>query len=124
MKPRAAVLFLLAILISSCAAPGAAGAYELCTNGVADCPGSAPPIAELALVTDSQYGQIDSSGAVSLPMQRRLAWVFTWEAIGCPRRLGPRPPSAAPSAGPCDWVVLIDAATGDYLLTYSGPSRR
>lgn len=97
-------------------------AYAACASGVADCPGAPPAIAELALVTDSQYGQIQSSGAVDHSITARLSWVFTWTSISCPRRLGPKPPSRAPTASACDWLVIIDATTGEYLVTYAGPT--
>lgn len=97
-------------------------AYRLCTSGVADCPGSVPSFAELALVSDSQYGQIDTAGGVSHSISARLSWVFTWQSIACAQRLGPRAPAGAPTTSPCDWLVMIDATSGEYLYTYSGAS--
>ena len=99
----------------------ATAAYRACISGAADCPAGEPTSAELASVTDDQYGQTDASGTVTHTIQGRLSWVFTWQDIPCPPRLGPKPPAsvvAAPSV--CDWIVLVDARSGENLITYAG----
>lgn len=97
-------------------------AYAVCSNGEASCPDGAPGSAELASATDDQYGDIKPDGTVSHPIQARLTWVFTWNHVSCPARLGPKLPGAV-SAPPavCDWVVLVDADSGQFLITYAGP---
>jgi hypothetical protein len=118
----------LAVPSSKAAATTAVGAFGACTSGAAECPPGAPDLAELASVTDDQYGEVGAAGAVEHPLNQVLSWVFTWRGVPCPPRLGPRPQSAtAPSAAAtpralCDWVVIVDAQSGKYVETYAGPA--
>jgi hypothetical protein len=97
-------------------------AYGACISGAADCPAGAPNFAELASVTDTQYGQTDASGTVMHTIQGRMSWVFTWHNIACPPRVGPKPPgTAAAPTTLCDWLVLVDASSRAFLITYAGP---
>lgn len=107
---------------SSTARIDAVRAYTACSDGKASCPDGSPGSAELALATDDQYGDSQPDGTVNHPIQARLTWVFTWDRVSCPPRLGPKPPGAV-SAPPavCDWVVLVDAGSGQFLITYAGP---
>jgi hypothetical protein len=112
----------LAVPGSKAPAVDARGAYHACISGVAACPDGAPSFVELSSVTDDQYGDANSKGTVTHPIRVRLSWVFTWQGIACPPRLGPTPPdSAVPAAATCDWLVIVDAESGESLVTYAGP---
>ena len=117
----------LAVPGSATPAVSATDAYQVCVSGAAACPSAHPDVVELASVTDDQYGDINANGSVTHTIHDRLSWVFTWQGAACPPRTGPRPlGSAAGSAasaapGDCDWVVLTDATTGKFLVTYAGP---
>ena len=101
----------------------ATSAYGVCASGEANCPVGPPGLAELALTTDSQYGDIKPDGSVTHSIQNRLTWVFTWNTIACPPRLGPKPPAGQTNApAVCDWLVIVDAQTGRFLITYAGPA--
>lgn len=105
-------------------APGVdvASAYRTCISGEADCPAGAPRLAELASTTDDQYGDLDTNGTATHTIQGRLSWVFTWQGVACPPSLGPKPPGSLAAAAPvCDWLVIVDAQSGKYLISYAGP---
>lgn len=104
-------------------------AYKNCQTGVAPCPRATPTSSELASFSDDAYGQIQPDQSVRLSFQNTLSWVFTWKDATCPPGGGngaPAPGATSfplPLASPalCDWVVFIDATTGQYQLSYQGP---
>jgi hypothetical protein len=114
-------------------------AYDLCRTGVADCPDGQPTSAELASMTDASYGTTQSGGTFSQPLNGTLVWAFSWRNITCPPSSGGAfvpgntgPSGTAPvarSSEPsgtnaptiCDEVAFVDAASGEFLITYIGP---
>jgi hypothetical protein len=89
-------------------------AYDLCRTGVAACPDGQPTSAELASMTDASY-------------DTTLVWAFSWRNITCPPSSGGAfvPGNSQPSASAaptiCDEVALVDATSGVFLITYTGP---
>jgi hypothetical protein len=89
-------------------------AYDLCRTGVAACPDGQPTSAELASMTEASYGTT-------------LVWAFSWRNITCPPSSGGAfvPGNSQPSgtAAPtiCDEVAFVDATSGVFLITYTGP---
>jgi hypothetical protein len=102
-------------------------AYDLCRTGVADCPDGQPTSAELASMTDASYGTNSAGGTFRQLLNGTLVWVFSWRNITCPRSSGGAfvPASSRPSgtAAPtiCDEVAFVDATSGVFLITYTGP---
>jgi len=102
-------------------------AYDLCRNGVAACPDGQPTSAELASMTDVSYGTTQADGTFMQPLNDTLVWAFSWRNITCPRSSGGAfvPGSSRPSgtAAPtiCDEVAFVDATSGVFLITYTGP---
>jgi len=101
-------------------------AYDLCRTGVAACADGQPTSAELASMTDASYGNT-------------LVWAFSWRNITCPPNAGgafvpgntgpsgsaslPRSSEPSGTAAPtiCDEVAFVDATSGVFLITYTGP---
>jgi len=107
-------------------------AYDLCRTGVADCPDGQPTSAELASITDASHGTNSAGGTFRQLLNGTLVWVFSWRNITCPRSSGggvSTHASASIDAGPsgtaeptiCDEVAFVDATTGGFLFTYTGP---
>jgi hypothetical protein len=109
------------------ASVAAAVAYDLCRTGVADCPDGQPTSAELASMTDTSYGTTQPDGTFRQPLNDTLVWAFSWRNITCPPSSGGAfvPASSRPSgtAAPtiCDEVAFVDATSGGFLFTYTGP---
>lgn len=102
-----------------------ASAYATCASGAAPCQGiGGSPTIALASFSDDAYG--DNGRQPFVPTyQNVLAWVMTWQGLSCPEH-GPapvagqsKPPSVTPTN--CVLVVFVDAMTGHYLLSFSGP---
>jgi hypothetical protein len=78
--------------------------------------------AQYGLFTDDHYGQRLASGQIQPYLQNRPAWVITFSGPGVvfyppgPHRRGPRPPL---SGAKHEVSVVIDAATGQYLMGYA-----
>jgi hypothetical protein len=102
----------------STASVTASAAYDLCRTGVADCPDGQPTSVELAAMTDVSYG---TTGAA-------LVWALSWRNIACPPSSGgafvpgATRPSGATAPTVCDEVSFIDATSGLFLITYTGPA--
>ena len=109
------------------ASVAAAVAYDLCRTGVAACPDGQPTSAELASMTDVSYGTTQADGTFRQPLNDALVWAFSWRNIACPPSSGGAfvPASSRPSgkAAPtiCDEVAFVDATSGGFLFTYTGP---
>lgn len=105
----------------------AAAAYDLCRSGVADCPDGQPTNAELASMTDSSYGT-QTNGTLQRTLTDTLVWALSWRNITCPRSSGGAfvPGASRPSAPAvstiCDEVAFVDATSGAFLITYTGPA--
>ena len=101
--------------------------YDLCRTGVAACPDGQPTSAELASMTDVSYGTTQADGTFRQPLNDTLVWAFSWRNITCPPSSGGAfvPGNSRPSgtAAPttCDEVAFVDATTGGFLFTYTGP---
>ncbi|HEV2005126.1 MAG TPA: hypothetical protein VGQ85_00810 [Candidatus Limnocylindrales bacterium] len=113
----------IATALQAGAAVAPSDAYAVCISGGGDCPAGQPDSAELASVTDDQNGQLDGSGSGSVnhTIHARLSWVFVWKGIACPPRIGGQLDGQAIVVATCDWLVIVDATSGNYLLTYAGP---
>ena len=79
--------------------------------------------AQYTLYSDDRYGQKLGPGKVQPYLQNRPAWVITFSGPGVvfygsggPYRPGPRPPL---SGAKHEVSVVIDAATGQYLMGYA-----
>jgi hypothetical protein len=92
-------------------------AYQRCIGGQASCAGGSPTAIELALAIDPGTNLIAPEGTV--------VWAIEWLDIECPRSSGggvvegSRPPAAPP--GRCDEIAVVDATSGVYLFTQTGP---
>jgi hypothetical protein len=110
------------------ASVSASFAYDLCRTGVADCPDGQPTSAELAAMTDMSYGTAGANGTLQQPLNNTLVWAFSWRNITCPASSGgafvpgASRPSSAPLATVCDEVAFINATSGVFLITYTGPA--
>jgi hypothetical protein len=101
-----------------------ADAYALCQQGVADCPTSAPANVELVLATDTGSGTLNAAGGVNPIMNNRLVWVINWVGIACSPHGGAKvltTPDASPASQLCDTAAFVDAGSGAYIFTYTGP---
>jgi hypothetical protein len=107
-------------------------AYVRCLTGLAACAPSVPTAIELALATDTGSGQLDANGNLQLTLNKTLVWAIRWLEIPCPPRSGggpilstssPSAPSApVATAQPlCDEVAFIDAGSGQFYFTETGP---
>jgi hypothetical protein len=102
-------------------------AYDLCRTGVADCPDGQPTSAELASITDTRDGTSQADGTLMQPLDDTLVWAFSWRNITCPPSSGGAfmPASSRPfgtaAATICDEVAFVDATSGGFLFTYTGP---
>jgi len=92
-------------------------AYQRCIGGQASCSGGSPTAIELALAIDPGTNLIAPEGTV--------VWAIEWLDIECPRSSGggavegPRPPAAPP--GRCNQIAVVDANSGTFLFTQTGP---
>jgi hypothetical protein len=97
-------------------------AYKLCLSGVASCNPESPTAIELALLTDTAYGTVDSKGKLHLLEVNALVWAFSWlGTTDCPPAFGgagPRP-SRPPGQPLCDKVAFVDAHSGKFIFTVS-----
>ncbi len=105
-------------------------AYGLCLSGVAACGPGNPTAVQLALATDTGSGQPDPSGKLIRLMDNRLVWAISWLGIRCPPSSGgayvrPSPSSTntpvATTQPLCDQVAFVDAHSGAFIFTYTGP---
>ena len=106
-------------------------AYAQCLTGAAACDHSSPTSIQLALATDPGSGQLDANGNLRLTLDNTLVWAITWLGIPCPPSSGgPYRESAIPStlnspaATPrllCDEVAFVDARSGTFYFTVTGP---
>jgi hypothetical protein len=76
--------------------------------------------AQYGLFSDDRYGQMLPSGRRQLYLQDRPAWVVTLSGVQLPSH-GPRRAGAVHPAGADhnEVNIVIDAATGQYLMGYS-----
>jgi hypothetical protein len=73
--------------------------------------------AQYTLYSDDRYGQKLGPGKVQPYLQNRPAWVITFSGPGVVLYpTGPRPPGSGVHH---EVSVVIDAATGQYLMGYS-----
>jgi hypothetical protein len=92
-------------------------AYQRCIGGQAACGDGSPTAIELALATDPGTNLIDPAGTV--------VWAIEWLDVTCPAArgggpaVGPQAPPVPP--GRCDEIAIIDADSGTYLFTQTGP---
>jgi hypothetical protein len=106
-------------------------AYKLCLSGVAACDPGNPTKIQLALATDTGSGQLDPSGNLIPLMNNRLVWAISWLGIRCPPSSGGAlvvTPSPLGTTTPvattqplCDTVAFVDAHSGAFIFTYTGP---
>ncbi len=106
-------------------------AYKLCLSGVAACDPGNPTKIQLALATDTGSGQLDPSGNLIPLMNNRLVWAISWLGIRCPPSSGGAlvvTPSSLGTTTPvattqplCDTVAFVDAHSGAFIFTYTGP---
>jgi hypothetical protein len=105
----------------------ATAAYDLCRTGVAACPDGQPTSAELASMTDASYGTTQADRTFRQPLNGTLVWAFSWRNITCPPSSGGAlvPGNSGPkgTSAPtiCDEVAFVDATSGAFLFTYTGP---
>jgi len=100
-----------------------AAAYAQCLTGAAGCASGPPTRIELTMVTDTGTNMIDPDGSV--------VWAIEWIAIPCPLGRGGGlhiPGSSEPTPTPqptpqplCDEIALVDARSGSFVYTYTGP---
>ena len=91
-------------------------AYQRCIGGQASCGDGSPTAIELALATDPGTNLIDPAGT--------LVWAIEWLDVTCPPSsggpvVGVQPPPEPP--GHCDEIAIVDANSGTYLFTQTGP---
>jgi hypothetical protein len=79
---------------------------------------SITPVAQLVSFSSSQYGTLDAQGHVILKFQARLAWAISWHNGTC---TSTGAPGVKVVTETCDHVIFVDAADGEYLVTYEGP---
>ena len=83
-------------------------------------------------MTDTSYGTTQPDGTFRQTLNDTLVWAFSWRNITCPASSGggvsshpPAPIDVGPSgtAEPtvCDEVAFVDATSGVFLFTYTGP---
>jgi hypothetical protein len=90
-------------------------------------------------MTDTSYGTTQPDGTFKQSLNDTLVWAFSWRNITCPPNAGgafvpgdtgpsgtaPVPRSSEPSGtnAPtiCDEVAFVDATSGVFLITYTGP---
>jgi hypothetical protein len=114
----------------------AAQAVALC-NSTAACYGQTlPSRIEFGLFTDESYGpravpitQTTSIDHISIPVfVKRPSLIMTWHNVTCLNQGGATSAGSAsyspppPASYPCDFVTLVDAASGSYDLAYQGPA--
>jgi hypothetical protein len=106
----------------------ASAAYDLCRTGVAGCPDGQPTSVELAAMTDVSYGATGADGKLRQPVKDTLVWALSWRNIACPPSSGgafvpgATRPSGATAPTVCDEVSFVDATSGVFLITYTGPA--
>jgi hypothetical protein len=95
-------------------------AYAVCAQGEPGCTRDKGPTITLALVTTPNTGQANSDGSITPTMSRSLAYVLTWNDVGCPMG-GPAGAShdTTPRYG-CTAVNYVDANTGQSAYAYDG----
>jgi hypothetical protein len=105
-------------------------AYNVCRIGVAACAAGDPTAIQLALATDTGSGQLDANGNLQLTLDHTLVWAITWLSIPCSASRGGPPVEPSPSGSEtpvpavqplCDEIAFVDAASGRYFFTYTGP---
>ena len=106
-------------------------AYATCLTGVADCAASSPTAIQLALATDTGSGQLDANGNLQLTLNKTLVWAISWRGISCPPHSGGPALHTSMSSGSgtpaataqalCDEVAFIDAGSGKFYFTTTGP---
>ena len=100
-----------------------AQAYAVCAQGEPGCTRDKGPTITLALVTTPNAGQANSDGSITPTMNHSLAYVLTWDGVGCPMG-GPAGASfnPTPQSG-CTAVNYVDANTGQSVYAYDGGPR-
>lgn len=100
-------------------------AYQRCVSGPEPCPHNAtalPPTVELALYSNSTYGTTGKNGTVIPKFQRTLTWVITFHDV--PMRPAGGPGMTFPQAPtPCEFIYLVDASTGGYMMAIGCPGK-
>ncbi len=95
-------------------------ALATCNEGTSPCNAGVPEISLFAM-SDNQMASIGADGTTTPRYQNVLVWALTWHDADC-LVMGPPNRSAASSKFVCDHVVFVDAASGKYLFSYTGPS--
>jgi hypothetical protein len=104
-------------------------AFDQCRIGAGACGPGDPTAIQLALATDTGSGQLDGQGKLRLLLDKTLVWAISWLGIPCPPHSGGpaavrsepvEPPIATPQPL-CDEIAFVDAQSGTFYFTYTGP---